>query len=102
MRRVPQLVRDDMPPRPDTGEEVRLVDGPLRASLLVGKLHSEVEEVARDLTNPEEYGDVLEALYALAKMNGLSPDDVQAARLEKRRRKGGLDGGAFWVSKEFL
>jgi predicted house-cleaning noncanonical NTP pyrophosphatase (MazG superfamily) len=45
----------------------------------------------------EEYGDVLESLYTLGEMNGITISEIDAARREKRDRKGGFQKGIFWT-----
>lgn len=51
--------------------------------LLIGKMHEEVEEVREDPSNPEEYADVLELLYAVAESNGVSREAIEHARIKK-------------------
>lgn len=63
---------------------------------LVAKLNEEVDEIARDATNVEEYADLLEALRELAFINGVMFEDIEAARVEKRERLGGFNRGMVW------
>lgn len=100
-RRIPQLVRDRMVPRPGFEEANISVPPALTTTLLVAKVHSEIEEVALDLTNPEEYADVLECLMTLAMLNGVNWKEVELARAEKHERKGGLQTGNLWIPEEF-
>lgn len=99
--RAPQLTRDDLIARHDD-EECRKVDKALTVGLLVAKLHSEAEEIARDLTNAEEYGDLLTTLMALASLNGVSAEEINQAAREKVERKGHLKEGNFWIPREFM
>lgn len=55
---------------------------------LVAKLHEEVEEVRAAMNDPEEYGDVLQALYDLGRINGVSPADMETSRLKKLGKSG--------------
>jgi hypothetical protein len=87
---MPQLVRDDMVPRPGIDEANVPLDHPLTVALLVGKLHSEVAELSLDLTGPEEYGDILEALQCLA------------SQQRKRAEKGSLLNGNLWIPEAFM
>ncbi|WP_062120257.1 hypothetical protein [Aureimonas sp. AU40] len=82
--------------RPGVPEAVQTVPNEIAIALLVAKIHSETEEIARDLTNPEEYGDVLDALFALARRNGVSIIDIQDARARKLADKGGFEQRLFW------
>lgn len=99
--RAPQLTRDHLVARGDF-EVCRKVDKPLTVALLIAKLHSETEEIAKDLTNPEEYGDLLETLMSLAELNGITFDQITDAAYDKQRAKGGLTGGNFWIPEPFM
>lgn len=99
--RTPQLARDNLLARHDQ-EETRTVDRALTVALLIAKLHSETEEIALDLTNPEEYGDVLTTLFALAALNGVSEAEIYQAARRKTESKGDLRKGNFWIPKEFM
>ena len=100
--RIPQLVRDKMVPRPGIAEANVTVSPALATALLVAKIHSETEEIARDVMNPEEYADVLECLMSLAQTNNVDWDQVEQILLEKRGRKGALATGNLWIPMEFL
>lgn len=99
--RAPQLVRDRMVPRVGIDEDNVRVPPAIAASLLIAKAHDELSEVSRDLTNPEEYADVLECLVSLAKLVGVSWKDVETARELKRATKGGLQTANLWIPQEF-
>lgn len=99
--RSPQMTRDKLTPR-NNEEECRTIGKPETIMGLLFKMHDEVSEISRDLTNPEEYGDLLEALFSLAKLNGVSADSIRKAADDKRARKGGLLAGNFWVPKQFM
>jgi predicted house-cleaning noncanonical NTP pyrophosphatase (MazG superfamily) len=99
--RAPQLTRDNLLPRHDN-EICRKVDPAVTCGLLVAKLHAEAEEIARDLTNPEEYGDLIETIYALARLNKVDLNEIDRMRSHKRAKKGGLQSGNLWVPSEFF
>lgn len=61
------------------------------------KLHEEAAEIAADPTDPEEYGDLLEVMMELARINGVSWNDVLMAQEEKRTWKGGFRQGRVQV-----
>ncbi|WLR90875.1 hypothetical protein [Shinella zoogloeoides] len=100
--RIPQLVRDKMVPRPGFTELNITVSPAIATALLIAKVHSEAEEIARDVGNPEEYADVLECLMALAKTNSVNWAEVMKALNEKRERKGALDTGNLWIPEAYL
>lgn len=58
--------------------------------LLVEKMHEEVEEIRAGMNDPTEYADLLQALYDLAELNGISQGKIEATRLAKL-----LDAGDF-------
>ena len=66
---------------------------PVRHALLIMKLHEEVEEIADRAYDPIEYADVLEALEELASVNGVSMEEIQKAKENKRLIKGGFTKG---------
>jgi len=100
--RIPQLVRDKMVPRPGITELNLAVSPAVATALLVAKLHSEAEEIARDISNPEEYADVLECLMSLASMNDVNWAEVMKALNEKRERKGALNTCNLWIPEAYL
>ena len=53
------------------------------------KLLEEAEEFYNEPT-VEEAADVLEVLYALAEMIGVTMSEIEEARLEKKRERGGF------------
>ncbi len=69
----------------------------MHIALLMSKLHEEIAEVAEGMDDPSEYADVLQALMDLARLNGLTWQDVQDARIEKFHERGGFSGGKVMV-----
>lgn len=57
-------------------------------SMLIGKLHEEAEEVRDSLNEPEEYGDVLQVLYDLGRLHGVTPEMMEYSRLKKLAKDG--------------
>lgn len=71
--------------------------GSLR-QLLRAKLSEEAAEAYSAETDTallNELADVAEVLQAVARLYGWTPADIEAARLEKRRRLGGFDAGVY-------
>lgn len=65
-------------------------------------LEKDVEEgieLAQD-PNLEELADKLEVIYAIAKVRGYTPEQVEQARLKKVAERGGFDGRVFLESTE--
>ena len=86
-----KLIRDKLVPR---GAGVRKVEHKSEhAMALVNKLYEEVSEVADCMSDPAEYGDVLQALQALAKLNEVPWAEVERVRREKFEARGGFDLG---------
>lgn len=61
---------------------------------LLAKDVEEGLELAEDL-NLGEFADKLEVLYALAKTQGFTPEDIEQARVQKRTERGGFDERIF-------
>ncbi|RWI35469.1 hypothetical protein [Mesorhizobium sp.] len=99
--RAPQLVRDKMRPREGVNEANTLLDKPQAVMGLINKCFLEMGEVALDLTNPDEYGDVLEALISLGEANGVSESAINEARRRKNDAKGRLSNN-FWTPDHFM
>lgn len=95
--KVGKLIRDNLPGiMRDKGILVHEeeMDDCQYIEALKAKLFEEAEEV-RQTSNPEELieelADVLEVIQSLAKASGISSQQLEAVRLDKRRLKGGFD-----------
>lgn len=65
--------------------------------LLVAKLDEEIQELGETgFSDPAEFGDVIEVLLALAAQAGVSPADIEAARISKLDERGGFALGLVW------
>lgn len=95
---INKLVRDNV--KPLDGEKQTRLSPALHKSLLIGKLHEEVEEIARTPRNASEYGDVLACLIDLAALNGLKWEYVLDAEQAKRELKGGFLTGNFITDRK--
>lgn len=64
------------------------------AAYLDQKLEEETKEylVSRE---PEKLADILEVIHAIAKTQGLTFDDLEALRMQKREVRGGFDARYF-------
>lgn len=91
-----KLVRDLVETRPGESATALKLLPAVHLALVVGKLHEEVEELARDgCRSAEEYADVLQLVYDLAALNGVSLERIENKRLDKLEALGGFTGGRF-------
>lgn len=94
-----KLVRDKIPARIAERKEVGItqkVPENMVKSFLIGKLIEEAIEVRGAKTKSEkraEFADVYEVLRALARIEGISIEEVAAAADIKRQKAGGFDDG---------
>lgn len=56
--------------------------------MLVAKLHEEAEEIREDMRNPDEYADIIIVAYALARLNNVGLDAIEAAISRRLDMKG--------------
>jgi len=61
---------------------------------LVKKLFEEAREYEKD-RNTDELADIMEVVYALAKLHGRTPEQLEQIRLEKAQKRGGFDKKIF-------
>lgn len=98
-----KLVRDKIPAIIEANGETayyRLLDDDeeyLRS--LFTKDVEEGHELAKD-RNLDELADKLAVLYAIAKVLGYTPGQIEQARLEKEAAKGGFEGRVFLEKTE--
>jgi len=58
------------------------------------KLSEEVAEYQND-KNPEELADILEVIYAIAKLKGISKEELEKIRIKKLQDRGGFEKNLF-------
>ncbi|MCC2631340.1 MAG: phosphoribosyl-ATP pyrophosphohydrolase [Patescibacteria group bacterium] len=88
-----KLVRDKIPQMIEADGQVavvRVLDEKEYEDALNKKLLEEAAEFAAD-PSAEEAADVLEILGACLAMQGISREQVEAVRLQKREERGGFD-----------
>ena len=60
------------------------------------KLSEEVTEYQND-KNPEELADILEVIYAIAQLKGVSKEDLEKIRIKKLQDRGGFEKNLFLI-----
>ena len=65
------------------------------------KLSEEVKEYQND-KNPEELADILEVIYRIAKLRGISKEELEKIRIEKNSKRGSFDKNLFLIDTSKL
>jgi predicted house-cleaning noncanonical NTP pyrophosphatase (MazG superfamily) len=60
------------------------------------KLSEEVTEYQND-KNPEELTDILEVIYRIAQLKGVSKDELEKIRIKKSEERGGFEKNLFLI-----
>ena len=60
------------------------------------KLSEEIIEYQKD-KNPEELADILEVIYRIAKLRGISKEELEEIRIKKVEKRGGFDKNLFLI-----
>ena len=63
------------------------------------KLSEEVKEYQND-KNPEELADILEVIYRIAKLKGISKEQLEKIRLDKVEKRGSFEKNLFLVDTD--
>jgi len=61
------------------------------------KLSEEVAEYQND-KNPEELADILEVIYRIAQLKGVSKEELEKIRIKKSEERGGFDKNLFLIN----
>lgn len=78
-------------------DRMRLADMEEFEPLLVERLREDMSNLMRDgFRSPEAFADVLEAMYALGSLNGVSPEAIEQARQTRLEEEGGFEEGMVW------
>ena len=65
------------------------------------KLSEEVKEYQND-KNPEELADILEVIYRIAKLRGVSKEELEKIRIENNSKRGSFDKNLFLIDTSKL
>jgi superfamily I DNA/RNA helicase len=60
------------------------------------KATEEIIEYQKD-KNPEELADILEVIYRIAKLRGISKEELEEIRIKKVEKRGGFDKNLFLI-----
>ncbi len=60
------------------------------------KLSEEVTEYQNE-KNPEELADILEVIYRIAKLRGISKEELENIRIKKSEERGGFEENLFLI-----
>ena len=60
------------------------------------KLSEEVTEYQND-KNPEELADILEVIYRVAQLRGVSKEELEKIRIKKSEERGGFEKNLFLI-----
>ncbi len=60
------------------------------------KLSEEVTEYQND-KNPEELADILEVIYKIAQLKGVSKEELEKIKIKKLQNKGGFEKNLFLI-----
>ena len=63
------------------------------------KLSEEVAEYQND-KNPEELADILEVIYAIAQLKGISKEELEKIRIKKLQDRGGFEKNLFLIDTD--
>jgi predicted house-cleaning noncanonical NTP pyrophosphatase (MazG superfamily) len=79
---------------------VRILDDVESVTDLSKKLQEEVDEF-QEAHSLEELADILEVVYGLAAVQGKTPEELEALRLQEREKRGGFEEKLLleWVDK---
>ncbi len=92
-----KLVRDNIPDIIINSEKtpmIRVVEGGEFEEALKEKLREECEEFI-DSGKTDELVDILELVHKFSNLKGISFDELDDLREEKREKRGGFDKGIF-------
>jgi len=63
------------------------------------KLSEEVTEYQND-KNPEELADILEVIYRIAKLKGISKEALEKIRVDKVKKRGAFEDNLFLIDTD--
>jgi predicted house-cleaning noncanonical NTP pyrophosphatase (MazG superfamily) len=99
MARVAEkLIRDKLEERVLAGALRNETDPARIMSLLDARLDQDIDSLRQSGPGePADYADILEVLFARAAREGISRDQIEAARLERLEQRGGFDSFLVWA-----
>jgi len=97
-----KLIRDKIPEilkQKGENPEIRKADDSEYYELLTKKLVEEAKEFAFD-KNTEELVDILEVVYAIAKINNITPEELENRRRAKAEERGSFNKKLVWMGNK--
>ncbi len=89
---MPKLIRDKLENVIDSERLTTAQSSSEMFILLRAKISEELAELAETAFNDvDEYGDVIEVLYAMANFQGITKDQIEIARLKKLDERGAFN-----------
>lgn len=86
-----KLIRDNYESIIDTDRMYIAEDISEKFIFLKDKIYEELEELSETAFNDiEEYADVIEVIYAMAEFQGIYRDEIETARINKLKKRGGF------------
>lgn len=100
-----KLIRDKIPEIMDKNGktfELRTLDDNEYSIMLNKKLHEEVQEFneANETEQIAELADIVEVIYAIVESKGVSIEQFEQVRLEKKEDRGGFTNKLFLINVE--
>ncbi|MEQ6389227.1 nucleoside triphosphate pyrophosphohydrolase [Bacillaceae bacterium S4-13-58] len=101
-----KLVRDLIPQIIEkSGKQytTTILDNKEYITALQAKLHEELQEyleAKNDQDATEELADILELIYALTKVHGSTPENLEKIRSQKAAKRGGFNDKIFLIEVE--
>ena len=82
-------------------KELSIASNPERRGYLLAKLKEELSELEKsNYSDPDEFGDVIEVLYALGGLSGVTMDTISVKRLKKKNTLGAFNKGLILTKAE--
>jgi len=87
--KIPQIIEAD-----DKKVIYEILSNSEYMTMLDEKLNEEIREY-QDSKNVEKLADIMEVVYTIAMVNGLSPDELEEMRKTKAEKRGDFSGKVF-------
>ena len=89
--KIPEIIQKD-----GHSSNVKTLSDEKFLEQLEKKLSEEVAEYQND-KNPEELADILEVIYRVAQLRGVSKEELEKIRIKKSEERGGFEKNLFLI-----